>query len=423
MRILHVNHSDIDGGAARAAYRIHRSLVGAGLDSRMRVIDQTSDDATVVGGPPDRTGPVGRYLRRQLARLSLRSFRTANPILHSVAWPDSGLGRELNATVADVLNLHWLGHGTLSIKEIGRLRKPVVWTQHDMWGFCGAEHYAEDTPNSRFRVGYRPDNVPDDERTKDLNRQTWIRKIRHWRQPMHVVCPSRWLADCARDSILFNDWPVQVIPNPIDLDVWRPIPKPLAREALGLDPAARLVLLGAPGGLSDPRKGGDLAIEALARLADGPGAPDALLVFGQSALSGHSALPLPTRFLGHLQDDLSLVLAYSAADAFVMTSRQEAFGQTALEALACGTPVVAFDIGGLPDMVIHRENGWLARPFDTEDLAQGIGWVLGDEVRRTALGAMARETAATRFSASLVAKQYQALYAEVSREMAQSRRA
>jgi len=413
VRILHVNHSDGDGGAARAAYRIHRSLVGAGCDSCMRVIDQRSDDATVQGGPPDRTGPIGRYLRRRLAGLPLRGFSTANLIFHSAAWPDSGLGRELNATVADVLHLHWLGSGTLSVAEVGRLVKPVVWTLHDMWPFCGAEHYTVEAPDSRFRVGYRRDNVPPDERSKDLNRQTWARKRRHWLRPMHIVCPSRWLADCARDSALFQGWPIEVIPNPIDLNVWRPIPKAVARAALGLEPTARLVLLGAPGGLSDPRKGGDLALQALGCLVAKPAAPHGLLVFGQSMAAEHPVLPFPTRFLGCLQDDLSLVLAYSAADVFVVPSRQDNLPNTVVESQACGTPVVAFNIGGLADMVIHHENGWLARPFDIKDLAQGIAWVLGDESRRKALGRAARATAEARFAEAVVAEKYQALYRRV----------
>jgi len=413
MQIIHVNHSDIQGGAARAAYRIHRSLVGAGLDSRMRVMHRSSDDATVQQGPPRGTGPIGRRLRARLAGLPFRGFRTKNAIVHSAAWPDSGLGRELNTSAADVVNLHWLGTGTLSVEEVGRLTKPVVWTLHDMWAFCGAEHYAKDVPDSRFRVGYHRDNVPPDEGAKDLNRATWARKRRHWRQPMQIVCPSHWLARCAQESALFQGWPIQVIPHPIDLNVWRPVPKPVARGVLGLDPAARLVLLGAPGGLSDVRKGGDLALEALARLAASPDAPDGLLVFGQSAAAGHATLPLPTRFLGRLHDDLSLVLAYSAADVFIMPSRQEAFGQTALESLACGTPVVAFDIGGLPDMVTHRENGWLARPFDPEDLARGIAWVLSDSARRAELAQAARRSAETQFAEAVVAAQYRALYETV----------
>jgi len=412
MRIVRVNQSDLNGGAARAAYRIHRSLVGAGVDSEMRVIGKIGDDARVRAGPP---AGAGRRVRSLLARVRRRGFRTSNPIIHSPAWPASGLGRELNASDAEVLNLHWLGFGTLSVEEVGRLTKPVVWTLHDMWAFCGAEHYVDDTPESRFRRGYLKENCPPDERAKDLNRWTWQRKRRHWGRPMQIVCPSRWLAGCARDSALFRDWPIQVIPYPIDLGLWRPLPKATARAVLGLDPAARVVLLGAPGGLKDPRKGGDLALDALARLADGPQRPDQLLVFGQSQAAGHAELPLPTHFLGRLQDDLSLVLAYSAADVFVLPSRQDNLPNTAIESLACGTPVVAFNTGGLPDMVDHRRNGWLAPPFDTQALAEGIGWVLQDDRRRAGLGAAARETAETRFSEPVVAKQYAELYERVVR--------
>lgn len=413
MRILHVNQSDLSGGAARAAYRIHRCLVGAGIDSGMRVIYQTGDDERVQDGLPAGNGPIRRRIRSRLAGLPLRGFRTANPIIHSAAWPDTGLGRELNATDADLIHLHWLGTGTLSIEEIGRLTKPVVWTLHDMWAFCGAEHYGEDGPAARFRVGYQADNCPPDERAKDLNRAVWARKRKHWRSLMHIVCPSRWLADCARGSVLFQAWPIHVIPNPIDLELWRPIPKPVARAVLGLDPAARIVLLGAPGGLRDPRKGGDLALEALARLAVGSGAPDHLLIFGQSAAAGHAHLPLPTRFLGRLQDDLSLVLAYSAADVFVVPSRQDNLPNTVIESLACGTPVVGFDIGGLPDMVEHQQNGWLARPFETADLAEGIAWVLADETRRMFTSTTARQRVLARISEPVIATAYREVYANM----------
>lgn len=413
MRVLHVNQSDLDGGAARAAYRIHHCLREAGLDSRMRVVHRKGDDTTVAGGPPTGKWRVARRLLTLLARYHMRGFRTANPVLHSSAWPPTGLGREINAAQVDVVHLHWLGSLTLSIEEVGRLRKPVVWTLHDMWAFCGAEHYADDLPNSRFRLGYRRNNVPAEERARDLNRETWLRKRRHWKNLMQLVCPSQWLATCARDSMLFRDWPVDVIPNPIDLDVWRPLPKALARAALGFAPSARLVLLGAPGGLKDPRKGGDLALQALARLAAGPHAPDALLVFGQSAGTAHPPLPMPTRFLGPLHDDLSLALAYSAADVFVAPSRQDNLPNTVVESLACGTPVVAFNIGGLPDMVAHEINGWLATPFDPENLAMGIAWVLADEQRRVFLGASARGTAEAQFAPTVIARRYLGLYGRV----------
>jgi glycosyltransferase involved in cell wall biosynthesis len=289
----------------------------------------------------------------------------------------------------------------------------VVWTLHDMWAFCGAEHYAEDTPSSRFRRGYLKGNCPLDERTKDPNRWTWHHERKHWRRPMHIVCPSRWLADCARGSALFRDWPIHVIRYPNDLGLWRPLPKATALAVLGLEPAARVVLLAVPGGLKDPRKGGDLALDALAPLAEGPQRPDQLLVFGQSQAAGHAKLPLPTRFLGRLQDDLSLVLAYSAADVFVPPSRQDNLPNTAIESLACGTPVVAFDIGGMPDMIDHREHGWLARPSDTDDLAEGIGWGLEDPNRRAQLATAARATAEQCFSDGGIAEQYRQLYQQL----------
>ncbi len=313
------------------------------------------------------------------------------------------------------------GPATLSVGEIGRLNKPVVWTLHDMWAFCGAEHYAQDDHVSRFKRGYSRENSPESEKANDLNRRVWARKRKRWRKPVHIVCPSRWLASCAKESVLFAGWPVTVIPYPIDLTVWHPVPRAVAREALGLDPSARIVLLGAPGGLVDPRKGADLALEAFSRLVQRGDAPDQLLVFGQSAEAGHGEQPLPARFLGSLQDDLSLVLAYSAADVFVLPSRQDNLPNTGIESLACGTPVVAFDVGGLPDIVDHLRTGWLARPFDTENLAAGIAWVLGDRERAKQLGVAAREMAVHRFSGSTIADQYVAVYRELLTEPAITR--
>ena len=154
IRILHVNRSDLIGGAARAAHRIHSSQTRAGLDSWMRVVEKVGDDARVLGGRPRGVGSIEHAIRGRLSRLHLHRFRTDNPVLHSPARPDTGLGRELATSDAHILNLHWLGPATLSVGEIGRLNKPVVWTLHDMWAFCGAEHYGRDDQESRFRRGY-----------------------------------------------------------------------------------------------------------------------------------------------------------------------------------------------------------------------------------------------------------------------------
>jgi glycosyltransferase involved in cell wall biosynthesis len=433
MKVTHINATDIAGGAARAAYRIHRSLVeqgpDQGIESRMRVIHRLSDDPSVEGGPPRGWGRLQRAWKRRLhPRLQVlkqRGFRSGNPVLHSIAWPDTGLGRELERCDADLLHLHWLGDATLSIEEIGRLRHPLVWTLHDQWAICGAEHYT--TPpasgevassDERYVQGYQPDNRPAHEAGPDLNRHTWQRKRRAWRQPITIVCPSHWMADCAHRSALMAGWPVTVIPHPIDLRRWAPVNRAEARALLGLPQDRRIVLFGAEGGARDLRKGADLLEEALQLLVSEADADAGnqqtveLLVFGQTSPAEPSPLAFPIRYAGRLHDDLSLRLHYAAADVFVIPSRQDNLPNTGLEAHACGTPVVAFRTGGLPDIVDDRVTGALAEPFDSASLAAAIRWVLEDPERRRQLGAAARARAERLWNPARIAGLYAAVYRE-----------
>jgi glycosyltransferase involved in cell wall biosynthesis len=440
LNILHVNASDIDGGAARAAYRIHRSLVehGAahGLSSQMRVISQLSDDPSVISGPPAGQSPIWRRLQPRLAHQARRGFRTGNSTLHSIAWPATGLGAELQQRhcqgQADLLHLHWLGDGTLSIEEIGRLPMPLVWTLHDQWAFCGAEHYTSPplpgetaSTDERFAAGYIPASRPAHESGPDLNRRTWLRKRRAWRRPFHIVCPSHWLADCARRSTLMAHWPITVIPYPIDLTVWAPTDQAQARALLGLPADRPLVLFGAMGGSADPRKGADLLLEALqclrSQVAGTPLEQLELVVFGQSRPAQPPALGFPIHYSGHLHDDLSLRLLYAAADLFVIPSRQDNLPNTGLEAHACGTPVVAFATGGLVDIVDPEITGSLAEPFDPLSLAAAIRWVLEDPQLRRQLGAAARQRAERLWAPAQVAGLYAEVYGQAVERGLQSR--
>jgi glycosyltransferase involved in cell wall biosynthesis len=316
------------------------------------------------------------------------------------AWPNT-----LNTSNADIIHLHWIAGEMLSIADIARIHKPMVWTLHDMWAFCGAEHLSWD---NRWREGYRKDNRPTHESGFDLNRWVWERKRTHWRQPMSIVTPSHWLADCARESVLLQDWPMTVIPNPIDTDNWQPVEPALARSLLGLPQDKPLLLFGAIGGSHDPNKGFNLLLDALGYLRRERNDLH-LVVFGQHAPCSPLPLGFPVHYTGHLHDDLSLRILYSAADVMVVPSRQEAFGQTASEAHACGTPVVAFDTGGLSDIIEHQRTGYLARAFDTKDLAQGIAWVLTHS-ENAGLRTHARTRAVERFAQATVAAQYRAVY-------------
>ena len=420
MKVLQLNYSDINGGASRAAYRIHHSLRSFGVDSQMLVNVAASGDWTVQGAASKWAKAIV-LIRSQLAKPLLHLLRTGNPSIHYPAVVPSRWPERINGADADVVHLHWVQGEMLSIGDITRIRKPIVWTLHDMWAFCGGEHY---TADHRWRDGYRRDNRPAHEGGFDLNRHTWQRKRKHWCRPLQIVCPSKWLADCVRASALMHDWPVAVVPYTIDLNHWKPIDQPLARQLLGLPQDCPLLLFGAIAGGNDPRKGMDLLLVALAHLRSEPSLQTAqLVVFGQLAPQSPPQLGFPVHYTGHLHDDLSLRALYSAADVMVIPSRQDNLPNTGLEAHACGTPVVAFSIGGLPDILADRVTGALAEPFDPVSLAAAIRWVLEDPHRRFALGAAARERAERLWAPARVAGLYTEVYGQaIANSLAQTHR-
>jgi glycosyltransferase involved in cell wall biosynthesis len=409
MRVVHLNHSDINGGAARAAYRIHHSLRSTGIDSRMWVNNATSGDWTVEGpvfAEAKALSALGAYAVKRL----VKTLKTANSNIHSPSILPSKWLKRINASTADIVHLHWVQGEMLSISEIGRIQKPIVWTLHDMWAFCGAEHYTDD---NRWRYGFRCDNRPEHETGFDLNRWTWLRKRKHWQQPMQIVTPSRWLAECVRKSVLMSDWPVTVVANPIDTERWKPLERSIARDLLGLPSDATLLLFGAMGGGRDPRKGFDLLLDALEHLrGDKRVNGMELVVFGQRAPQTPPNLGFPIHYTGHLHDDYSLRALYSAADAMVIPSRQENLPNTSVEAHACGTPVIAFDTCGMSDCVKHKFTGYLAKAFDSYDLAAGICWVM-EHASTDKMSAKARDYATGNFSYSKIAEEYKQTYIRV----------
>ncbi len=407
MRIIHLSYSDINGGAARATYRIHHALLKQGISSRLWVNEKKSDNFTVEEFN-NKIGKTWNKLRYRAINCSLvKTLKTENKIIHSPSILPSNWVKHINNSDADIVHLHWIQNEMLSIKDFSKIKKPIVWTLHDMWGFCGAEHYTND---DRWREGYYFNNRPNYELGFDLNRWTWNRKKKYWNKPIQIITASTWLAKCASESALMKNWPVSVIRYPIDADQWTSIDKQNARKMLNLSQDVNLILFGAIGGGKDPRKGYDLLLSALEYLkADKKIKKIKLVVFGQSKPKSQPDLGFPIYYSGHLHDDPTLCALYSAADVMVIPSRQDNLPLTAVEAQTCGTPVVSFNIGGLADIIEHQKTGYLAKAFDTRDLANGINWVL-DKQKTKQLSINARKIAVEKFSEKKISENYLNIY-------------
>ena len=403
-----VSRSDLRGGAARAAWRLHQALRVAGVESTMRVADKASDDPDVIG-PATGLGRTLASLRARAGATLLKLQRDDRRTPRSISVLPSRLGVELSRSGADVVNLHWICGEFLAIEDVSSIQKPLVWTLHDTWPIAGAEHIPENASAPRYTAAYSRTSRPAHHAGLDLDAWTWRRKLRSWQVPVRIVAPSHWMAEQARSSALAAEWPVHVIPNPVPTGTYRPWPKAIARQAFDLPEDAPLILFGALGGGSDPRKGYDLLASALPLI--GEAVPDAhAIVFGQSAPQQRSASGLPTHYVGHLHDDVSLAFLYSAADVVVVPSRIDNLPQTATEAQSCGVPVVAFDTGGLADAVEHDRTGLLVDAFSVENLASAIVALLGDDEKRQSFGSAARARAERLWSSQVAADQYIACF-------------
>jgi len=410
MKVLMLNSFDDVAGADRAARRLQQGLRRAGVDARLLVQFRYGEDRDVLC----HDAPARKLLRRlklYLGTLPVRRYANRPVNNFTPALLPDRLPAQVARIAPDIVHLHWLGAGFCQIESIGRFNRPLVWTLHDSWPFTGGCHVPGDCRKYCEHCGACP--VLGSTREQDLSRQTWLRKAAAWQHlQLTVVAPSRWLADCARASSLLRECRIEVIPNGLDTEIFRPMAQRVAREQLGLPQGRPIVLFGAVNALADPNKGWQLLQSAAP--AVGAGRPDALLVvFGAAAPDAMPTLGLEAIFLGRLRDDASLVAAYSAADVMVVPSLQESFCQIATEAMACGTPVVAFATTGLLDVVEHQECGYLAQPYDIDDLARGIAWALADRDRHARLADRARRKVVRDFALETVTQRYLELYVSV----------
>jgi glycosyltransferase involved in cell wall biosynthesis len=331
----------------------------------------------------------------------------------SPAVASANLRPALRRLAPDIINLHWVTHGFIRPQDLPSWRRPIVWTMHDMWSFTGGCHYSVDCTKYTGSCGACPQLSSSQEH--DLSRQLWRNKSSYWESlNLTIVSPSRWLAACARRSSLFHDKRIEVIPYGLDTEVYRPMAKQEIRSHLGLPLESKIILFGAIASTSDSRKGYHQLLPALQRLAQDQSLGKLqLVVVGADHPSDGSTPPIPAHYTGFVRDEHKLAEYYAAADLFVAPSLEDNLPNTVMEALACGTPCVAFRIGGMPDMIEHQANGYLATPYEVEELAKGMAWVLADDERYGSLADRARAKVMQEFTYHQAASKYLSLYTEI----------
>lgn len=401
LRLLHINESDAGGGAARSAYRIHDGLRRLGHGSRMLVGRRLTADPDV------------RRLKRSIAwRAADRPFAALGDALdlQYLFYPSSfGVALDPWFREADAVGLYnthgsYFSHTALPLLT---RRRPVVWRLSDMWPFTGHVAYSYECDRWRHGCGTCPYLNEYPPLGRDTTAFLWrVKRATYRRSRLTIVAPSRWIERLAGESPLLGRFPVSYVPNGVELDRFRPLPKAEAKRRLGLDPETPVVYLSAVR-LDDRRKGAAVFAEALEHLRD--------LDF-QLVVSGNAPPPFgrEARTLGALSSDEDIAVAYAAADVYALPTLAENLPNVVVESLACGTPVVAFDVGGVPDAVRHLETGYLAPLGDAAALADGIRLLLGDEELRNRISWTCREVAEREFGAELESRRFADVFAEAA---------
>ena len=397
----------MSGGAARGAYWLHQGLRKTGVDSKILVQRADVKDKNVISLTNNKITKLKQVILSNLDQSPTWFYKNRKRVIFSTGFLGNNIFKTREYKEADIIHLHWICGGMLSISQIGKIHKPIIWTMRDMWPMTGGCHYAMDCKRYETDCGYC--KQLNSQRKYDLSYFVLKKKKAKFSKNMKIVGISHWLSECAKKSFLFKDFDIRTIPNNVNTNDFSPIEKSVARDVLGLPNNKKIILAGAQN-LKDFYKGFDKYLEAIQQFKDKSNL--FLLFFGNLDETIIKESGFEYKILGFLHDLVSLRLAYSASDVFVAPSLMDAFGKTLIEAMACGTPVVCFDATGPKDIVDHKVNGYKASPYIAEDLAAGIDWVLSDDKRHKDLCIKARDKAVACFDIEKIARQYAELYRE-----------
>ena len=415
VHVIQFNTADTRGGAARAAFRLHSGLNRHGVKSEMFVREKTSDDSTVTGfnGTSSIIEKAYRGFRREYIKSCFSVYHNSRPSGLEAFSDDRGqFGKVLfdKISTADIINLHWIS-GFIDVRKFFKnVKHNVVWTLHDMYAFTGGCHYNVSCDRYTAQCGACPQLGSINE--NDLSRRVWKRKKKAYVKigfgRLHIVALCKWMAKETGRSTLLRDFPVTIIPNGLDAEVFIPRDRKAVRAALNIRQDARVVLFMSDS-VTNQRKGFNLLTEAL----HGIEAAENLLLI--SIGSGKPVIPADINHLhlGSIQSEYLMSVALNAADVFVIPSVQDNLPNTVLEAMACGIPVVGFNTGGIPDMVRPGVTGLLAPVGDVRALREAISQCLLDRYKREAMGVNGRKVVEREYTLEVQAKRYMALYEQI----------
>ncbi|EMK6668400.1 glycosyltransferase [Vibrio fluvialis] len=404
MKVLHLLSGELNSGASRGALWLHNALKESGCDSTLFIDSLYSKGQDGVYLNYKKLDKINKVLRTNINRLPDILYGNKMNTLFSHNIVGKRISKMQCYKDADIINLHWINDGFLNLDELKKIDKPIVWTLRDMWPLTGGCHYALDCNNYKNKCQNCPQlgsafkyDISSYYQNKKLNLM----------QACNVtpVGISRWISDCARDSSIFKNSKIKYIGNVIDTELFKPIEKNIAKEVLGVKDK-KVISIGAQK-IDDFYKGMNeflLAINEIKNKKDLH-----ILFFGNFNSSIFDSLGVEYTSFGFVNDSLTLQLIYSASDVFVAPSKMEAFGKTIGEAMACNTPVVAFNFSGPIDLIDHLDNGYLATPFSYEDLAKGIEYILYTKDFNSAC-VSPRKKIVDNFSPKIIAEKYMDLY-------------
>ena len=417
MRVLIINTSERMGGAAIAANRLMDALRNNGIQAKMLVRDKQTDQVTVIGLKKS-LWKIWQFIWERIVIWKANHFKNHNLFAVDIANTGTDITTFPEFKEADIIHLHWINQGMLSLENLKKILqsgKPIVWTMHDMWPCTGICHHARECDKYHKECHHCP-YLYNGGAKKDLSNQIFRKKKELYKlAPITFITCSQWLKEKAEQSALLDKHNIVHIPNPIKINLFTPRNKIEARQRYNLPTDKKLILFGSVK-ITDKRKGIDYFVESCKILAENH--PElvnnlGVAVYGKESEQLKSLVPFQVYALDYISNEKELVYVYNAVDLFVTPSLEENLPNTIMEAMACGIPCVGFNVGGIPEMIDHLHNGYVADYKSSEDFANGIHWALS-EGEYQSLSEESRRKVMTSYSENAVTKKYIEVYNKIT---------